>query len=276
MRHCFARIIHFVPSYVTEAIVTGVRRYGEADRLVTLISRDIGRFTAIAKSSRKPKSSLRGGTEPFVRAKFELAKAKTLDIIRCVEIIDTHLPLRDSWTRLQMAGHVAEIANKMTEERFPDAEFYDLLRTAIDRISEGDETAVVRFKVAVLDHMGIFPDLSGCSNCGAVRVRGNVHLDEKGHGFLCSPCAKEMQIHNPVSMKVLHILHDYRNGDENSQSSDQELMDAAEDLLTNLLQSYIQQGFKTSKAAKEARSRGRKRENRPPAPDDIKSGSSRA
>ena len=260
-----------MPSYVTEAVVTGARKYGEADRLVTLISPDRGRFTAIAKSARKPKSSLRGVTEPFVRAKFELAEAKTLDIIRQAEAIEIHLGIRDSWKRLQMAGHVAEIANRMSEERFPDVALYELLNGALDGISNGDESSVMRFKVGILEHMGIFPDLSGCSKCGAERVKGSVHLDTKGHGFLCNDCAKEMHIWQPYPMKVLNILHVYRNGDINEHAADAELMEAADELVTGLLQSFLQSGFKTSKGMKQARA-GIKKDKGHTAIDDIKSG----
>jgi DNA repair protein RecO (recombination protein O) len=259
-----------VASYVTEAVVTGARRYGEADRLVTLISPDRGRFTAIAKSARKPKSSLRGVTEPFVRAKFELAEAKTLDIIRQAEAIDIHLGIRDSWKRLQMAGHVAEIANSVTDERFPDVDLYEILNDALDGISAGDESSVMRFKVGILEHMGIFPDLSGCSRCGVERVRGSVHLDTQGHGFLCNDCAKEMHIHKPYPMKVLRILHVYRNGDINEHAENAELMEAADELVTLLLQSFLQHGFRTSKGMKQARA-GYKKDKAQPVGDDIKS-----
>lgn len=259
-------------SYVTEAVVTGARRFGEADRLVTLISPDRGRFTAIAKSARKPKSSLRGVTEAFVRAKFELAEAKTLHIIRQAEAIDIRLGIRDSWKRLQMAGHVAEIANRMSEERFPDIALYELLNDALDGISDGDESSVVRFKVGILEHMGIFPDLSGCSKCGAVRVKGSVHLDAKGHGFLCSECAKEMGIYHPVPMKALHILHCYRAGEKNEHSGDIGLMETADELVTELLQSFLQQGFRTSKGMKRARASGINKDKAQPVGDDIKSG----
>jgi DNA repair protein RecO (recombination protein O) len=252
-----------VASYVTEAIVTGARRYGEADRLLVLFTRKRGRLSAIAKSARKPKSTIRGASEPFVRAKFELAEGKTLDIVRQVEIIDPHLGIRSSWTRLQLAGHVAEIANKMSEERMPDEFLYDLISDTLSRISDGHADASVRFKAFLLEHMGVFPSLSGCAKCGCEKVRGDVHLALAHHGFLCSDCAKESQVWHPIPMKVLHVLHDYRNGSEygGTGDDDPELLGSAEDVLTTLLEIFLQQGFKTSGAAKHARKFSRDRDN---------------
>ncbi|HDS30528.1 MAG TPA: DNA repair protein RecO, partial [Firmicutes bacterium] len=111
--------------FITEGIVTGVRRYGEADRLITIFSRDRGKIGAIAKSSRKPKSTIRGASEAFVKARFELAEGKSLAIVRSAEIVDPHLQIRDNWRSLQFAGHVAEIVNKMSEDGVPDPDLYD-------------------------------------------------------------------------------------------------------------------------------------------------------
>ncbi len=248
-------------AFVSEAIVTGSRRYGEADRLLTLFTRDRGRIGAIAKSARKPKSSIRGASEPFVRAKFELAEGKSLAIVRSAEIIEPHLGLRENWARLQLAGHVAEIANKMSEEGVPDPDLYDLLARALDSIGKDEangNSGVVRFKVGLLDHLGVFPDLSGCAKCGSSRVKGDVHLDQANHGFLCGDCAKEYQVYHPVQMSVLHCVHAIRTGADLEETAS-EILESADDLLTTLLQAFLQAGFKTAPAARQARSAERRR-----------------
>ncbi len=249
---------------MTDAIVTASRRYGEADKLLVLFTLEKGRLSAIAKSARKPKSSLRGASESFVRAKFELAVGRTLDIVRQVEILDPHLGIRESWRRLQFAGHVAEIVNKMSEERMPDEFQYNLLSDTLVGISNGRDDAVVRFKASLLDHMGVFPDLSACAKCGTERVTGDVHLAMTSHGFLCSECAKDSQVWHPIPMKVLHILHSFRNGDETDRVEGDDVAEAlgqADDVLTTLLQAFLQQGFKTSGAAKHARKLDQDRDN---------------
>lgn len=254
-------------SYNTEAIVTASRRYGEADRLITLFSLEHGRFTAIAKSARKPKSTLRGASETFVRAKYQLAEARTLDIVRQVEIIDAHLGLRDDWRRLQMAGHVAEIANKVSDERIPDPELYAMLAQALHGISEGVEDAVIRFKAGVLSHMGIFPELAGCAACGKSRVKGSVHLSNEFHGFLCGDCAKEKGAWHPVSMPVLYILHDLRNGNEGviddklNEEERKKLLEQCDEILTMLLQVFLQHALKTTSAARRVRNSSPKNDN---------------
>jgi DNA repair protein RecO (recombination protein O) len=256
-------------SYVTDAIVIHTRRYGEADRLVTLFTHDRGRLTAIAKSSRKPQSRLRGASEPFVVARYEIAEGKSLDIIRSAEIIEPNLGLRDSWTRLQLAGHVAEIAGKITDERFPDPEFYELLSCALKGIADGDSIAVIRFKTLLLDHMGIFPNLTGCSSCGSGKVKGDIHIDVKGYGFLCHDCASESHVYHPVDMKVLYILTALKNRAELSESYEQAALDHTDDVLTILLQAFMQQTLKTVSATKHARTAINNAKNKSCQSDDT-------
>jgi DNA repair protein RecO (recombination protein O) len=242
-----------VASYVTDALVTSTRRYGEADRLLILLTPDHGRVGAIAKSARKAKSRLNGATELFVHARIELAEGKSLAIVRQVEVIDPHLGIRESWARLQLAGHVAEIANKMGEENHPDKDLYEITVRAMAEIDQDRRDAVLRFKVALLDHMGVFPDVGGCADCGSGRVKGRVHLDGTRGGFLCDDCAKINGVYHPVSMQVLHLMHALRASAELAPDIDDETLDLTDDLLTNLLQGFIQVGFKTFPAARQAR-----------------------
>jgi len=264
-------IIQRLASYVTEGIITGCRRYGEADRLLTIFTLEKGRISAIAKSSRKAKSSLSGASEAFVRAKYEMAEGKSLDILRQAEVIDPHLGIRESWTRLQFAGHVAEIVNKMSVERMPDEFLYRLLSDTLESISLGNNDAVMRFKASLLNHMGVFPDLSGCVKCGCGKAKGHVHLATAHSGFLCDECAKELQIWHPVPMTVLHVLHGLRNGNE-VEVGDEELIGSVDDILTTLLQAFLQQGFKTTSATRHARKSACETENKGIGINDNKSG----
>jgi len=65
----------------TLAVVTSRFRLGEADRVVTLLSPDRGKFKAIAKGVRKPTSRLGGGVEPFAELEVALAAGRTFDIV---------------------------------------------------------------------------------------------------------------------------------------------------------------------------------------------------
>ncbi|MFN2162508.1 MAG: DNA repair protein RecO, partial [Candidatus Promineifilaceae bacterium] len=56
-------------TYRTEAIVLKRSDFGEADRLLTLYSKEFGKIRAIAKGARKPQSRKTGHVELFMRSK---------------------------------------------------------------------------------------------------------------------------------------------------------------------------------------------------------------
>ena len=82
------RTLHAAPG-VTEAIVLSRFDYGEADRILTLITPGGGKIKAIAKGIRKPTSRIGGIVEPFAELRLALAQGRTFDVITQVEV-STH------------------------------------------------------------------------------------------------------------------------------------------------------------------------------------------
>ncbi len=83
-------------SYKTRAISLRTAPFAEADKLVTLFTRDHGRIRAIAKGARRVPSRLGGRVEPFTYAEYFIAKGRSLDIISQCEVIETFQRLRES------------------------------------------------------------------------------------------------------------------------------------------------------------------------------------
>jgi DNA repair protein RecO (recombination protein O) len=75
-------------SYTSEGIVLARKNYGEADRIISVFSKDKGRIAFIAKGTRRPKSRKRGHIEIFNRVKFQAVTGRGLDIITEAEVID--------------------------------------------------------------------------------------------------------------------------------------------------------------------------------------------
>ena len=90
-------------------------------------------------------------------------------------------------------------------------------------------------------------------------MKGDVHLSTGSHGFLCSDCAKENAVWHPVSMDSLYVLHDLREGGEGKPSGDlgsdelDDLFKRCDDILTVLIQVFLQHNLKTAKAARMVR-----------------------
>src|SRR3954447_11761581 len=90
--------------FKTEAVVLRSIRYGEADRILHLYSRDHGRIGAIAKGARRVKSRLGGRLEPLARVNLVLRQGRgDLATVTGVDTVDAHPGLRESWPGLQRA-----------------------------------------------------------------------------------------------------------------------------------------------------------------------------
>lgn len=175
--------------YKTEGVVLRRRNLGEADRLVTLLSRDRGKVTAVARGARRPRSRLGGRLEPGVRVRALVAEGRTLDIISQVEVLDAYAALRLDLERMGVAAEVLELADRALADRHPHPEVYRLLLDALGLL-RGDSRPVVAlwFAARLLVLTGHRPSLRRCRACGQ-RVRPPAAWSTALGGCLHAACA---------------------------------------------------------------------------------------
>jgi len=172
----------------TLAVVTSRFRLGEADRVLTLISPDRGKFKAIAKGVRKPTSRLGGGVEPFAELEVALAAGRTFDVVTQVQPQRVWLGLRGRLLSSAVAWYAAELVERATSEEQPEPELYALLLRAWDLLEAGvPDVLVARWsELALLDAAGHAPELDHCVDCGRPPQEGEALLwDERAGGIHC-------------------------------------------------------------------------------------------
>ncbi len=96
-------------TYRSEAIVLRRSNFGEADRLLTLYSREYGKIRAIAKGARKPQTRKSGHVELFMRTNFLFAKGKNIDVITQAEVIETYSEFLQDIVRTTYASYAVEL-----------------------------------------------------------------------------------------------------------------------------------------------------------------------
>lgn len=123
--------------YSTEGIVLSQINYGEADRIVTLFTKDYGKVRVIAKGVRKLKSRKRGHIDSFNRIKFSTAKSHDMDMIIEAELIESYSSLKTDLKKVSVAYYLVEIASKLTQiEEKHEFLYYFLL----EKLHELDDT----------------------------------------------------------------------------------------------------------------------------------------
>ena len=193
--------------YRTEAVVLRRQDFGEADRVLTLYSPWRGKFRAIAKGVRRPKSRLGGHVELFTHVNVLVAQGRNLDIITQAEAIRPYQHIRDDLWKATYACYVAELVDRFTEDHLENAPIFDLLLSAFAFLDEVEtpssaggavresgeagslvETAMRSFELKLLGHLGYTPELYQCVQCHEKLVAGDNRFSSSAGGMVCASC----------------------------------------------------------------------------------------
>jgi DNA repair protein RecO (recombination protein O) len=153
--------------YHDRGVVLRTHKLGEADRIVTFLTRDNGKVRAVAKGVRKTKSRFGGRLEPPSHAQLLLYQGRELDIVSQAETIDHFRPVRDDLDRLGRAVSMLEAADQLALEREPNPRLYEMLVGALRALSDQDAPLVLAgFFLKVLALEGFRPQVEACVVCG--------------------------------------------------------------------------------------------------------------
>lgn len=198
-------------TFRTEAVVLRRTDFGEADRLVTLYSREHGKLRAVAKGARKPQSRKTGHVELFMHSKFFLAKGRDLDIITQAEMITSYAALRDDLVRATYASYAVELLDRFTVEEDVNASVYDLLVAALDWFATTDDVLLAAryYELRLLSLTGFQPRFFNCVACGEAIAEQDQFFSAELGGLLCPGCAdgdRNARRVTAVTVKVLRYL----------------------------------------------------------------------
>lgn len=181
-----------MPLYRVEGIVLRSRPFGEADRLVTLLTRERGKHRAVARGARRPRSTLAAGVQPFVHASFLLWRGRTLDGVSQCQVIEGFRPLREELERMARAACACELAEGLLREDDPQPEAFALLREVLRLLAGAEPGALDRVLLAgqwrLLSLAGFRPELSACAQCGAPLPPGEAAFAPGAGGAVCPAC----------------------------------------------------------------------------------------
>ena len=147
-----------MPAYKTKAISLKAAPFAEADKMVTLFSRDQGKIRVLAKSARRVPSRLGGRVEPFTYSDLFIAKGRSLDIISQCEVIETFQKIRDQAGALKVGLYLLKLVDAGTVEGQSNPELFDLLLKGLLALKQMKDPVLVktRFEKAFMRVEGIY------------------------------------------------------------------------------------------------------------------------
>ena len=172
------------------AVVLRYADYKEADRMLTLYSREYGRISASVRGIKKQNSKLRSGAELFALGEYVLAVNGTRYVVTGYTSLDTYYPIRESIERLWCASLACEMAEATATDQ-PDETMFDALVMLLSELAYNDRVPFMAVTDAFLQDFlscqGIYPSVTGCVRCPG---RGEYFSLHDG-GLLCAGCAGE-------------------------------------------------------------------------------------
>jgi DNA repair protein RecO (recombination protein O) len=166
---------------------------GEADRILTLFTPQLGKVRAVAKGIRKPRSRKAGHLELFTCTRLLLAVGRDLDIITQAEGLDPYRPLRDDLLRSAYGAYMVELLDRFTPDAEENPELYDLLRQGLTWASTAADLALAAryYELHLLGLAGYQPQLRRCVACGRELAAEDQFFSAQEGGVVCPTCAKE-------------------------------------------------------------------------------------
>ncbi len=177
--------------YRDEAVVLRTQKLGEADRIITLLTRDTGRVRAVARGVRRTTSRFGSRLEPFTYVDLQLAEGRTLDVITQAETLAPYgSKLGSDYERYTAGTVMLETAERLVvEDKEPALQQFLLLVGALRTMASGERSpsAVLdSFLLRSLSVAGYAPSFDGCARCG---LEGpHRAFSPAAGGMLCSTC----------------------------------------------------------------------------------------
>lgn len=174
--------------YKTEAIVLLSRDSGDADKLVTLFSRDFGKINTMAYGARRPRNRLSGYLQVFMNIDVALVAGKGIDSIKQCEPLQSFRQLRDTLTPMSYGFFLAELVSELCPERQPEPEVFDLLLQIFPLLLERNPRLVALAGAwKILSLLGYHPECVTCVSCGRP-VCLPAHFSAAAGGAICTEC----------------------------------------------------------------------------------------
>jgi len=222
-------------------------KLGEADRIVTLLTREHGLVRAVAKGVRRTRSKFGSRLEPFAHIDVQLHPGRNLDIVTQVVSIDAFTTdIVSDYGRYTSACAVLETAERLAgEERAPASALHRLTVGALRAVADGTrprELVLDAYLLRAMGTAGWAPALIECARCAAPGPHRAFHIG--AGGSVCVHCRPSGSTTPP--QPVLELMAALHDGDwATAESSSASHRSHASGLVAAHLQWHLERQLRT-------------------------------
>lgn len=230
-------------TYKIEGVILRTNDFGDANRVVTVYTKEHGKLELNAYGVRRARSPMSGALQMFNHISAEVSHGAQVDTIREADVINFYSGLTAELERIGYASIFFETVNRMTLPAFPEAGVYKLLVNSLPALDKRNARIASLIGVAqFMEFSGVQLSYFHCVNCG-VQIEGDAVISLADGGTVCMDCVDEVQGDvepYPASLreafgKILNF--DWR--EKTKLNLSQRQIDSAEGILWRYVQSVI-------------------------------------
>jgi DNA repair protein RecO (recombination protein O) len=204
--------------YHANVIVLKTRNMGEADRVLMLLSEDLGKFQAVVKGARRERSRFVGCTLPFNYLKAMFFTGKSLDSLSQAELIHSFFKLREDLTTMAYANLWVELIDGFIPEKVEVREVFQFLLAAFVTLEHTADPAILHlaFQIRLLNLLGYQPELEVCTACHQPRNRPSIeeiYFSATSGGVICSGCRLHFSGLTRINSAQLNLIKELAASD---------------------------------------------------------------
>jgi DNA repair protein RecO (recombination protein O) len=186
-----------MPLVKATAIVLKSRKWGEADRIVTFYTKELGKIRGIGRGARRLKSRFGAALEPFTLCHLNLFEKPGDSLFRIshVDLVTSGQSLREDLDRMAAAARMVNVVAAVTPDGDPDQVLFDTLAQGLVSMSHSEDPSftALLFQIRLLGLTGFRPQTDHCAACGKTRLVGEPQFSPLAGGLVCPTCASRQR-----------------------------------------------------------------------------------
>ncbi len=170
--------------------------YGDSDLVVTLLTEELGRVSALARGARNSRKRFGGSLEPLhtLAVRLEERPGAELCVLRESSIAVARTRLSADLDKMQAAGRALGWVRRAAPPRTPEPEAWHVLIEFLDRLDHPEDERgpglhLTELGLRLLAAVGWGLDLERCVSCGKPCADGRAAMvDAARGGLVCRAC----------------------------------------------------------------------------------------
>ncbi len=174
----------------TEGIVIKENKYGETSKILTILTKDLGKISVMARGVKSPKSKYVANSQVFSLNQYQLRKGRNFYFIYEAELMDSNYGLREEIYRFFYASYILELIYKSLPMEQKHENVYEMTKKALEILGTMERDFlrfILAYELKFISFIGYKPYLEACVSCGSRDFKA-MKFSKELSGIVCNQC----------------------------------------------------------------------------------------